>query len=209
MANIEKVKVELDNLLVNVKKGGEAKLLTTIDSLDLFNYAAAENFDILNSKESIQKQDPDREEYRRLMNRRKSKTLEDTKLAIPLTIDEYLDTLIPVPKYMETNKANISIWDYKAMNDEEWNKLLEELEATLQSESNEINSKCKSVTVTSPNSMVSLGSRKIVSSNGKKHGRGILRPSVEQKIDSDFLLKNEVFQTDQMQSLVQKLCDDE
>lgn len=204
VANIEKVKVEVDNLLINVNKRGETKLLTAIDSLDLIASESANN--ILTSKESVLKQEPedrDREEYKRLLNRRKSQKVIDSKSAIPLTVEEYMSTLTPIPKYMATGKGSVSIWDYKTMNDEEWNNLLQELDNKVRAES--ISSKHKTVTMTSPNSMESVvSSEKISSNNTKKPLCGILRSSVDNKIGSE-LLKNEEFQTDQMQSLIGKL----
>lgn len=206
VANIEKVKMEVDNLLLNVNKRGETKLLTARDSLDLIG---SESANASRSNELPMQQepvDPDREEYKRIMNRRKSHKIIDSKSAVPLTIDEYMNTLIPFPKYMSTERTNISIWDYKAMNDDEWNSLLQELDDKLQVDSSESN-KIKTVTVTSPNSMESLVvSEKKFNGNAKKPSRGILRSSVENKIESEFLLKNEVFQSDQMKSLVKKLC---
>lgn len=210
VANIEKVKIEVDNLLLNVNKRGETKLLTVTDSLDLIASEAAHG--VPDSNESVLKQepvDPDREEYKRIMNRKKSQQLKDSKNAIPLTCEEYMNILIPFPKYMTNERASISIWDYKAMNDEEWNGLLQELDAKLEAELTESKVKCKTVTVTSPNSMESLvTSERNYSQNAKKSFRGILRSSVEKKTKSDLLLKNEVFQTEQMQSLVRKLCDE-
>lgn len=209
MANIEKVKIEVDNLLINVNKRGETKLLTVIDSLDLIGPESTNN--ILGSKESLSKQEPvdrDREEYKRLLNRRKSQKVIDSKLAIPLTVEEYMDTFTPIPKYMTTGKASISIWDYKTMNDEEWNNLLEEIDNKFRVESTESNSKNKTVTMTSRNSMDPLvASEKILSNDTKKPLCGILRSSVESKNDDESWLKNEVFNTDQMQSLVGKLAD--
>lgn len=206
VANIEKVKNEVDNLVLNINKRGETKLLTITDSLDLITSEPANI-----SNRSVQKQeqkDPDREEYKRLMNRKKSQNVNDAKLAVPLTIDEYINTFTPIPIYMANEKANISIWDYKAMTDEEWNNLLEELDEKLHAESSESASKNKTVTMTSPNSTESLAEyNKIASnkSNSRKPSRGILRVSVENKTNSDFLANNEVFQTDEMQTLVKKL----
>lgn len=208
VANIEKVKVEVDNLLINVNKRGETKLLTVTDSLDLIASESADN--VLASKDSNFKPEPkdrDREEYKRLMNRKRSQKVIDAKSAIPLTVEEYMSTLTPIPKYMTSDRASVSIWDYKAMNDDEWNHLLQELDDKLRAESSDSNSsKNKTVTMTSPNSMVSVAAAdKIISQNAKKPLCGILRASVESKADSESLLQHEVFQTDQMQSLVTKL----
>lgn len=211
-ANIEKVKIELDNMLVKMKKR-ETKLLTATDSLDLITEPAVATTDTENlvripDFEEVQKKSeyPGTEEYKRIINRRKSQKVIDSKLAIPLTVDEYVGTLTPIPKYMQTERANISIWDYKAMTEEEWNILLQELDNKLLAESAESTSKNKTVTMTTPNSMESLViSQKNLSSNTKKPTRGILRPSVENKIDSELLLKNDVFQSNEMQCLVNKL----
>lgn len=215
VANIEKVKVELDNLLLNINNRGETKLLTATDSLELVVYESAnKTVNVPECEEYDRKQEPqydDREEYRRLMNRKKSKKLNETKLAIPLTVDEYMDTLIPIPKYMTTERACISIWDYKAMTDDEWNSLLAEFDDKIQTESNEISSKMKNVTVTSPNSMESSSvesTERIVSNSSRKPVRGILRSSLENKTDSKDLMKNEFFQTDEMQSLVKELSNE-
>lgn len=213
MANIEKVKVELDNLMLKVSNRGDTRFLTATDSLDLLVGDTKEDFTVLGSEESQQREprDTDREEYKRIMNRKKSKKLIDTKLAIPLTVDEYMNTLIPTPKYMETQGVcNISIWDYKAMDDAEWNSLLQEMDDKLHAESNDSSNKSKSVTVTSPNSMESIvTSDKILSSTScKKPMHSILRPSVDSKAESKFMLKNEMFQTEEMQCLVKKLCDE-
>lgn len=210
MANIEKVKLELDNLLLNVNNRGETRFLTAADSLDLLANEANNVFTGPTSDESQMQEpkDTDREEYKRLMNRKKPRNLIATKLAIPLTVEEYMNTLIPTPKYMETQGvSNISIWDYKAMDDEEWNSLLQEMDEKLNADSNESNSKIKTVTVTSPNSTESIvTSDKIVSR--KKPGRSIMRPSVDNQTSPKFSLKHEVFQTDEMQGLIKKLCDE-
>ncbi|XP_037047804.1 FK506-binding protein 5-like isoform X2 [Bradysia coprophila] len=214
MANIEKVKLELDNLMLNVSNRGETRFLTAADSLELLTFDLTKDFPIPESAESQQQKgskDADREEYKRIMNRKKSKKLIDTKLAIPLTVDEYMNTLIPTPKYMETQGvSNISIWDYKAMDEDDWNNLLEEMDDKLHSESNESNSKSKSVTVTSPNSMesISISENFLCSSSDKKPVCSILRSSLDSKTDPKRMLKNEAFQTDQMQSLVKKFCDE-
>lgn len=207
-ANIKKVKVELDDLLLNINKRGETRLLTATDSLELFVSESANKYEenaVLNpSEESVLRKESrycDREEYRRIMNRKKWKQVNETKTAIPLTVDEYMETLTTVPKYMATDKNNISIWDYRAMTDEEWNALLEELDDRIQSSSDV---RSKTVTVTTPNSMESLiGSGIIRSGNSRKPARGILRASVE--TDKRLLLKNDIFQTDNMQNLVRKL----
>lgn len=212
-ANIEKVKVELDDMLVKIHKR-ETKLLTATDSLDLITEPGADAENLLgssDSKELVQTQKseyPGTEEYKRIVNRRRSQKVIDSKLAIPLTVDEYVDTLTPMPKYMQSERASISIWDYKAMTDEEWITLLQEIDNRLRAESAESGGSKKTVTMTSPNSMESLVvSPKISSSNTKKPARGILRSSVENKIDSE-LFKNEVFQTDEMQTLVNKFNDE-
>ncbi|KAG4066568.1 hypothetical protein HA402_007204 [Bradysia odoriphaga] len=213
MANIEKVKLELDNLLLNVSNRGETRFLTAADSLELLTFDHTTDFPVPESTEPKQQgpKDADREEYKRIMNRKKSKKLTDTKLAIPLTVDEYMSTLIPTPKYMETHGVSkISMWDYKAMDDDDWNNLLQEMDDKLHSESNESNCKSKSVTVTSPNSMesIAISENVLCSSSDKKPVRSIMRSSLDNYTDPKFMLKNEAFQTDEMQSLVKKFCDE-
>lgn len=211
VGNIEKVKVEIENLLLNFNKRGEPRLLAVTDSLDLIASESAANELDQGSKESAstherETRDRDREEYKRLLSRKKAHKVIDSKLAVPLTVEEYMSTLTPFPKYMAAETGNISIWDYKTMSDEEWNNLVQELDNNLQADSTESNSKNKNVTVTSPNSMESLvESGKMSSRNVMKRSRGILRSNLGSKIDSESMLKNEIFQTNEMQSLVEKL----
>lgn len=188
-------------MVSNIRKV-ETKLLTVTDSLELIT---SEAVNISDQSVLSEHKDPDREEYKRIMNRKKYQNVRDAKLAVPLTIEEYMSTFTPIPAYMANERANISLWDYKAMTDEEWNSLLEELDDKLHAESTESNSKSRTVTVTSPNSAESSAEcNKIPNSNTKKPSRGILRVSVENRNSTELLAENEVFRTDQMKSLVEK-----
>lgn len=95
------------------------------------------------------------------------------------------------------------------MTDQQWKELLQIVEAKQRDDDvGQVSlSKTKTVTLNSPNSSESSTSAKFSSNHTEKPIRGILRASVDIKIDAKEILKNEIFQTDKIQKLVNKLCD--